>query len=152
VEFTDTERATLLRALFELWVTLSAFDDDPDGNVIPLVATIPRERIEALVRRLGGDPDAPMFGAESLPVRQRPLTTKLCGHFIFEVLAEPVADFGSVLVSVHRDRVLQRSVEHFTLGPSDRECAPGFAWKVSTVGNHSRTHTRVSRFDGTSLG
>ena len=65
MEFSDLERATLLRALFELWVTQSAFDDDPDRKLIPLVAAIPPERIEALVRKLGGDPDAPMFGAES---------------------------------------------------------------------------------------
>jgi hypothetical protein len=64
VELTDDERATLLRALFELWITQSAFDNDPDRNLIPIVATIPRERIEALVRKLGGDPDAALFGAE----------------------------------------------------------------------------------------
>jgi len=64
VHFTDAERSTLLRALFELWITQSAFDDDPDRNLIPLVAQIPREQIEALVRKLGGDPDAAMFGAD----------------------------------------------------------------------------------------
>ena len=63
MEFTDAELATLLRALFELWVTQSAFDDDPERDVIPIVATIPRERIEGLVRKLGGDPAAAMFGA-----------------------------------------------------------------------------------------
>lgn len=63
VKFTDTERASLLRALFELWVTQSAFDDHRGGYVIPIVAAIPRERIEGLVRKLGGDPDAAMFGA-----------------------------------------------------------------------------------------
>ena len=65
MEFFDSERAILLRALFELWVTQSAFDDDPDRNLIPIVATIPRERIEALVRKLEGDPDAAMFGADN---------------------------------------------------------------------------------------
>ena len=53
----------LLRALFELHVTQSAFDDDPDRNLIPIIAPSPRERIDALVRKLGGDPDAPMFDA-----------------------------------------------------------------------------------------
>jgi hypothetical protein len=53
----------LLRALFELWITQSAFDDDPDRNLIPIVAKIPSESIHALVRKLGGDPDAAMFGA-----------------------------------------------------------------------------------------
>ena len=56
VELSDAERGILLRALFELWITQSAFDDDPDRTLIPIVATIPRERIEALVRKLGGDP------------------------------------------------------------------------------------------------
>lgn len=42
MEFTDTERATQLRALFELWITQSAFDDEPDQKLIPIVATIPR--------------------------------------------------------------------------------------------------------------
>jgi hypothetical protein len=59
----DGERAILLRALFELSITQAAFDDDPDRDLIPIVATIPRERVEALVRKLGGDPDAPMFGS-----------------------------------------------------------------------------------------
>jgi hypothetical protein len=54
VELTEAERATLLRALFELWVTQSVFDDDPDRNLIPIIATIPSEQIEALVRKLGG--------------------------------------------------------------------------------------------------
>jgi len=63
-EFNDAERSTLLRGLFELWITQSAFDDDPDRNLIPIVAKIPREQIEALVRRLGGDPDAPLFGSD----------------------------------------------------------------------------------------
>ena len=65
MEFTEAERATLLRALFELWVTQSAFDGDPDRSLIPIVATIPREQIEALVRKLGGDPDALMFGSDA---------------------------------------------------------------------------------------
>jgi hypothetical protein len=63
VEFTDREQSVLLRALFELWITQSAFDDDPDRAVIPIIATIPRERIDALVRKLGGDPNATLFGA-----------------------------------------------------------------------------------------
>ena len=63
VEFTDAERATLLRAI-RLWITQSAFDDDPDRDLIPIVANFPREQIEALVRKLGGDPDAPLFGSD----------------------------------------------------------------------------------------
>lgn len=64
MEFTDAERATLLRALFELWVAQSAFDDDPDRNLIPIVAAVPLDRIEELVQKLGGELDTPMFGAE----------------------------------------------------------------------------------------
>jgi hypothetical protein len=63
VELPDAERSLLLRALFERWITQSAFDNDPDRNLIPIVATIPREQMEALVGKLGGDPDAAMFGA-----------------------------------------------------------------------------------------
>jgi hypothetical protein len=63
VEFDDDERATLLRALFELWVTQSASDYDADSNLMPIVARVPRERLEVLVRKLGGNPHAPMFGA-----------------------------------------------------------------------------------------
>ena len=71
MDFTDTEPATLLRALFELTVTQSSFDDDPDRNLIPIVATISPDAIEGLVRKLGGDPDAAMFGAELFPTRPR---------------------------------------------------------------------------------
>ena len=53
VEFTADERMILLRALFELRITLA------DSNALPETA-----RIEALVYRLGGDPDAPMFGID----------------------------------------------------------------------------------------
>ena len=61
----DAERAILLHALFELWITQSAFDDDPARNLIPIVATIPREQIDTLVVKLGGDPDTPMFGSDA---------------------------------------------------------------------------------------
>jgi hypothetical protein len=47
-----------------LSITQSAFAADPDRNLIPIVATIPREQIEALVQKLGDDPDAPVFGAQ----------------------------------------------------------------------------------------
>jgi hypothetical protein len=62
VELTDTERAMLLRALFELAITQSAFDDDPDRDAIPIIAKIPQEHIDALVVKLGGDPHAVFFG------------------------------------------------------------------------------------------
>jgi hypothetical protein len=52
-----SERSILLRALFELSITQSAFDDDPDRTLIPIIPEIPREKIEALVRKLGGDRD-----------------------------------------------------------------------------------------------
>ncbi len=63
MEFTAEERAILLAALHELRITQSAFDDDPDRDLIP-VATIRTADIDALVRKLGGDPDAPMFGSD----------------------------------------------------------------------------------------
>jgi len=54
----------VLRALFELWITQCAFDFDPDRNLIPIVARIPADWIETLVRKLGGNSDAAMFGSE----------------------------------------------------------------------------------------
>ncbi len=63
MEFTDTERAALLRGLFELWLTRAAFDDDPQRELIPAVAITPEE-IRALVVKLGGEPDEVFFRAE----------------------------------------------------------------------------------------
>ena len=62
MEYTDEERDLLLAVLLELKVTRSAFDDDPQRDLIPIVA-IPPEQIEALVVKLGGEPDAVFFGA-----------------------------------------------------------------------------------------
>jgi hypothetical protein len=62
VDLSDAERAILLRGLFELSITRSEFDDAPDSGKIPIVA-ITREQIDALVRKLGGDPEAVFFGA-----------------------------------------------------------------------------------------
>jgi hypothetical protein len=63
MDFSDEERRVLLTALHELWVTRSEFEDEPNSNVIPIVA-ISSDTIKRLVRRLGGDPDAPMFGSK----------------------------------------------------------------------------------------
>lgn len=62
---TDAERTIALRALFELAVTRSAFDNEPDreGRSDHMVRP---EQIAALVRKLGGDPDVPLFGADDL--------------------------------------------------------------------------------------
>ena len=55
----------MLRALFEMAVTRSAFDEDPErydrGDHL-----IRPEQIADLVRKLGGNPDVPLFGAEDL--------------------------------------------------------------------------------------
>ena len=64
-DITDAERAILLRALVELSVTMSAFEDHPDRDLIP-VARIPPAMIRELVTKLGGDPDDAMFGADRL--------------------------------------------------------------------------------------
>ena len=62
---TDAERTIVLRALFELAVTRSAFDNEPDreGRSDHMVRP---EQVAALVRKLGGDPDVPLFGADDL--------------------------------------------------------------------------------------
>jgi hypothetical protein len=57
----NAERAILLRALLELTVTKSAFDDDR----VPIV-TIPAEKIDAPVQKLGGDQHAPPLGVEDM--------------------------------------------------------------------------------------
>ncbi len=63
MDFTADGWAILLAALHELRGTQSAFDDDPARDNIPLIAAIPPTAVEDLVVRLGGDLDAPMFGA-----------------------------------------------------------------------------------------
>jgi hypothetical protein len=52
----------LLAALFELRLTRSAFDDDPEAERIPF-ARISYDAIMALVAKLGGEPDTALFGA-----------------------------------------------------------------------------------------
>ena len=61
-ELSEEERDLVLAALFELWLTRSTFDDDPDADQSPFTR-ISREAIEGLVARLGGDPDTALFGA-----------------------------------------------------------------------------------------
>jgi hypothetical protein len=62
MELSDDERDTLLAALFELQLTRSAFDDDPDASRVP-IARISHDSIRALAVKLGGDPDTALFGA-----------------------------------------------------------------------------------------
>jgi hypothetical protein len=62
LDYDDEERDVLLSALFELWLTRSAFDDDPEAARIPF-ARIRHNDIDALVAKLGGDKDTAMFGA-----------------------------------------------------------------------------------------
>jgi hypothetical protein len=56
------ERDVILAALFELRVTQSAFDDDPNADRIP-IARISRETIDDLVVKLDGELDNALFGA-----------------------------------------------------------------------------------------
>ena len=62
---TGAERTIVLRALFELAVTESTFDDDPE-RYERADHMIRPEQIAELVRKLGGDPDVPLFGANDL--------------------------------------------------------------------------------------
>jgi hypothetical protein len=62
---TGAERTIVLRALFELAVAESAFDDDPE-RYDRADHMIRPEQIAVLVRKLGGDPDLPLFGANDL--------------------------------------------------------------------------------------
>jgi hypothetical protein len=48
------ERNLLLAGLFELRLTRSAFDDDPDAAGRPIVEQIQQDAINALVAKLGG--------------------------------------------------------------------------------------------------
>jgi hypothetical protein len=63
MDLTNDERAILLRALVELTVTMSEFDNDPDRDLIP-IARIPPAMIRGLVAKLGGNPDDALFGTE----------------------------------------------------------------------------------------
>ena len=62
MDLTDDERDLILATLFELQLTRSAFDNDPDAARIPL-AGISHNDILALVDKLGGDGDTALFGA-----------------------------------------------------------------------------------------
>jgi elongation factor P hydroxylase len=62
VDLTDDERDLILAALFELQLTRSAFDGDPDADRIPF-ARISHDDILAVVDKLGGDRDTALFGA-----------------------------------------------------------------------------------------
>jgi hypothetical protein len=61
--FTAAERTIVLRALFELAITRSEFDDDPE-RYDRADHLIRPDQIATLVRKLGGDPDVPLFGAD----------------------------------------------------------------------------------------
>jgi hypothetical protein len=62
---TASERTIVLRALFELSVTEAAFDDDRE-RYERADHLIRPEQIATLVRKLGGNPDLPLFGADDL--------------------------------------------------------------------------------------
>ena len=62
---TAAERTIVLRALFELAITESEFDDDSERYERADHLVRP-EQIATLVRKLGGDPDVPLFGADDL--------------------------------------------------------------------------------------
>jgi len=62
MDLSAEERDVILAALFELRITQSAFDDDPNADQIP-IARISRETIDALVVKLGGELDNALFGA-----------------------------------------------------------------------------------------
>ena len=62
---TAAERTIILRALFELAVTESGFDDQPDREARADHDFSP-DQIARVVRKLGGDPDVPLFGAHDL--------------------------------------------------------------------------------------
>jgi hypothetical protein len=62
---TGAERTIILRALFELAITEAGFDEDPDREERTDHDFRP-DQIATLVRKLGGDPDVPLFGADDL--------------------------------------------------------------------------------------
>jgi hypothetical protein len=62
---TAAERTIVLRALFEMAVTRSSFDEDPE-RYDRADHMIGPEQIAELVRKLGGNPDVPLFGADDL--------------------------------------------------------------------------------------
>jgi hypothetical protein len=58
----DDERNLLLAALFELSLTRSAFDHDPDAEQVPFTR-IHHDDILSLVDKLDGQRDTALFGA-----------------------------------------------------------------------------------------
>ena len=62
---TAAERTIVLRALFELAITEAGFDDEPDREERADHDFRP-DQVAALVRKLGGNPDVPLFGAADL--------------------------------------------------------------------------------------
>jgi hypothetical protein len=52
-------------ALYELWITRSAFDDDPEADKIPLARHFACPAIMDMVVKFGGDPDAVHFGVRT---------------------------------------------------------------------------------------
>jgi len=62
VDLSREERDLVLAALFELQLTRSAFDGDPDAERIPFTR-IRHDDILALVDKLGGERDTALFGA-----------------------------------------------------------------------------------------
>jgi hypothetical protein len=95
VDLTDDERELILAALFELQLTRSAFDGDPDAARIPF-ARISHDDILALVDKL----DTALFGAYrdawtdvKEPVRE------LCGRRDRRGLtrARPIGQSGAVV-------------------------------------------------------
>jgi hypothetical protein len=75
VKLNAEARNVLLAALFELWLTRSAFDDDRDTHQIP-IARVSKESIEVLVAKLGGDRDTALFGAYRDKWVPRPARTR----------------------------------------------------------------------------
>jgi hypothetical protein len=62
VDLSPEERDVLLAALFELWLTRAALDDEGEADRMPS-PRVSREAIEELVAKLGGDREMAMFGA-----------------------------------------------------------------------------------------
>jgi len=62
---TAAERTIILRALFELAITESGYDNHPDREERADHGFRP-DQIATLVRKLGGNPDVPLFGADEL--------------------------------------------------------------------------------------
>jgi hypothetical protein len=63
-ELTDAERMLVLQALYNLNLAQSQFQADSGGTNDEMLAMMfVGDVIRSAVAKLGGDPDAPMFGA-----------------------------------------------------------------------------------------